>query len=82
MAISDKEKVKMLEVAFDQILDDLKDISLYVKHVEEMAMQVSTHVDFSTGSEANQDQKSIDMICLKNIILERPTSLEIYAPKK
>jgi hypothetical protein len=82
MAISDKEKVKMLEVAFDQILDDLKDISLYVKHVEEMAMQVSTHVDCSTGSEANQDQKSIDMICLKNIISERPTSLEIYAPKK
>jgi len=82
MAISDKEKVKMLEVAFDQILDDLKDMSLYVKKIEGFALQMSTHVDYSTGSEASRDQKSIDLICLKALISDRPSSLEIYAPKK
>ncbi len=82
MAISDKEKVKMLEVAFDHMLDDLKEISLYVKHVEGLALQISTHVDYASGSEANQDQKAIDLSCLKTIISERPSSLKIYAPKK
>jgi hypothetical protein len=82
MAISDKEKVKMLEVAFDHMLDDLKDISLYVKHVEGLALQISSHVDYSTGSEANQEQKSLDATCLKAVMSDRPKSLEIYAPKQ
>ena len=82
MAISDKEKVEMLEVAFDQILDDLKDMSIYVKNIEGFALQMSTHVDYSTGSEANQEQKAIDLSCLRTLISNRPSSLEIYAPKK
>ena len=81
MAISDKEKVKMLEAAVDQMLDDLKDICLYVKHIEGFALQISTHVDYQTGSEANQEQKSVDLICLKSALSDRPKSLEIYAPQ-
>jgi hypothetical protein len=81
MAISDKQKVLMLQDAMDVMLDDMKALCDYAKELEGYAKDVAVDVDTDQGSECAIENKLYRIMLLKTCIAKKPNCMEMYHPK-
>lgn len=82
MAISDKEKVTMLQDAIDVMLDDMKALCDYAKNLESHAVDVASDVDLMVGSETVIFNKCDRVMRLKMLMAKKPNCMEMYYPQK